>query len=739
MNKKSIVSLVLIFLCISAISNVLMAQNVVNGVMQGSPRTFMKLPQSYNSTTDWAKPSYGSSYSNPTASTGVTGWGTDNHSHAFITRNANGTIPTDCAACYQSGSTYIHLEKMPLSWNTPDFTDGQMHYEDTVIQVGCDRTQGTKSQQMEYKFIPDENNPVLLVNYMLVMENKESGHGYPGSSITNPTVTIEVQNANTGQLLNLGYYPSDYVANGNEATGAPNTNWPYARYLFIAPGSGTGTSTTLTPSAFTLAPFVCPRTQACNVSSDAPTSVCYDFNTVAFNLTEQAATHTPVKFIIKVQACSASAHWAYIYYTAKMAPGKLEVNACGENDIEIKVPYGFDPNTYEWYSGNSAATATYDNFLNTGNAYRKVINRNATNLKPYYRCEMFSKTGVPFVYEANLQIYSTEAKATFEQIADECHNTFRISDSSVVATLVPNTVAGGYDSTRFENWNRRWRIYDQQGNLLHQDVAQREYTYRFPDDVTGGAKLWLEVSDPDGACGLDTVEYDLEFDPAFVESVQTVDTIITCEENLPVIFDPAYFGDQHTWHDAGTRQVVYEGIRWNGCDSTVNVAVIVQKPQITVQASEDFCDEFVTTLSVNSNVDVVEYLWSTDENTPTISVNEPGTYAVTITDEGGCTAENEIIVPACKPFVNLPTAITPSNQDGLNDCVEVLQRSLIESLEFTVYSRSGEVVYSTTDKYFCWDGRVNGKLYPGTVYNWVLQVKDYDGYKTMFKGSITVL
>jgi len=738
MNRKCIASAAFFLICSLLAVTVTQAQPVVNGVLQGSPSTFMLLPQNPTNN-DWVKPAYGSGYSNPGGTQGIYGWGSTNYSHKFITRNANGTIPTDCAACFQSGSTYIHPEKLPLSWDTPNFTDGQLHYEDTVIQIGCDQSQGRKSQQMEYKFIPNVDKPVLLVNYMLVMENKTASHGYEGSSITNPTITIEVQNANTGQLLSLGYYPNDYIANGNAATGAPNNNWPYARYKFVAPGSGTGSSATVTPSAFTLAPYECPRAQACNVNSDVPTSVYYDYNTVAFNLSAQAAANTPVKFVIKVQACSASAHWAYVYYTAKMVSGKLEVNACGNDDIVMRVPYGFDPNTYEWYSGNDAASATYDNYLNTGEVYQKIINRNTTSLKPYYRCQMYSKTGVPFTYEANLKIYNTESEILYEQIVDDCHYAFHFEDISNVSTLTPNTVAGGYDTTRFDNWNRRWRIYDLQGNMIHEAQNTTEFDFRFPDNVTDGAKIWLEVSDPDGACGPDTMEYDLEFDPAYVEAVQTTDTIITCEEHLPVIFDPGTFGDQHTWHDAGTRQVVYEGVRWNGCDSTVHVTLIVQKPQITLQSSVDFCDEFVTTLSVNSNVNVETYLWSTDETTPTISVNAPGTYSVTITDEGSCTAENEIIVPACKPFVNLPTAITPSNHDGLNDCVEVVQRNLIESLEFTVYSRTGEVVYSTTDKYFCWDGRVNGKLYPGTIYNWVLNVKDYDGYKTAYKGSITVL
>lgn len=746
MNHKSL-SLVICIAFAIAFHSMCYAQNVVNGVYQGSPRSFMYLPASPNPSgtgaTDWVKPSYGSSYSNPSATMGIYGANTNNHSHAFIKRNANGTVPTDCNACYLiGGSNYGYLNTLPLSWNTPDFSDGQLHYEDTVIQIGCDQAQGRKSQQMEYKFVPDTNNPVLLVNYMLVMENKLSGHGYPGSSIVNPTITMEVVNANTDQLLNLGYYPTDYVQNGNNGTGGPNNNWPYARYKFIAPGSQTGDNSTVTPSAFNLPPIDCPQAHACNCSSDAPSVVSYDYVTVAYRLTEQAQTHTPVKLRIKVQACDASAHWATIYYTAKMVPGKMVVDACGDNDIVLSVPYGFNANSYEWYSGNDAATAIYDGNLNDlGSVYTKVLNRNTSNLKPYYRCIMESQTGVPFTYEAYLKIYDVKAICECQQIVDECHYTFTFGDSSRVATLTPNTAQGGYDTTRFTQWNRRWRIYDNEGTLLHTNNSDRTFTYRFPDDVSDSVLVWLEVSDPNGACGPDTMQYKVFLNPDFIQPVSSTDTIITCEEHLPVIFDQATFGDLYTWHDAGTRDVKYEGVRWNGCDSTVRVTLIVQKPLASVSQGDDFCDAFSTLLTAESNVDIMEYSWSTNENTPSITVTTPGTYTVTITDEGGCVATASVSIPACKPFINLPNTITPSDHNGLNDCVEVIQRNLVKSLEFSVFNRNGELVYSTTDKEFCWDGRdmKNNKLFVNVTYNYILKIIDYDGYATMYKGSITVL
>ena len=75
----------------------------------------------------------------------------------------------------------------------------------------------------------------------------------------------------------------------------------------------------------------------------------------------------------------------------------------------------------------------------------------------------------------------------------------------------------------------------------------------------------------------------------------------------------------------------------------------------------------------------------------------------------------------------------------MNDCIEVIQRDLLESLEFTVYTRSGELVYRTTDKNFCWDGRIDGKLYTNVTYVYVLKTVDYNGQSSMFKGSLLVL
>ena len=239
-------------------------------------------------------------------------------------------------------------------------------------------------------------------------------------------------------------------------------------------------------------------------------------------------------------------------------------------------------------------------------------------------------------------------------------------------------------------------------------------------------------------------------DTSYLQAGAGKATIITCEERI--VYDPATFGDLYTWTSPGTRTVTYTGASWNGCDSLVKVTYIMQQPKVNaVIPSVEYCDEFSTTLSVDATVVPDAYRWSyyyqsdttfeegVDNTTPTITVTRPGTYSVTITDQSGCVASGEVTIDPCEPFINLPSAITPSRPDGLNDCIEVVQRSLLESLEFSVYTRTGELVYYTKDKDFCWDGRINGELYTNVTYVYVLRVKDYNGKSSMFKGTLLVL
>ena len=403
---------------------------------------------------------------------------TTNYSHKMIIWSGAGAVPEDCVACY--GPSYNnHLPVFPLAWNSNEYpANSGFHYEDTVIQLGSKGSQGKKSQRIEYLFVPDTINPVLLFNFMTVFENKVTGsHDYCGNS----RVRIEVLNGNTNQPLNLGYYPNDYITNYNNGVNPnlhqgiasyDNPDWLYSRYYIIVEGSGQGSSGTptsgchrdgwgdkymMTPSVFTRVPYACPRENACNsISSDVQNALIYDYTTVAFNLTEQARQHIPVRLVITNRACWYSAHWAYLYYTAKMVPGKISAHQMSMDTMELSVPWGFDANSYNWKHGLNKDTCLN---LNTPNhAYKLKIPYD--DLQPYYRCEMVSETGVPFVYEINPKVVRLNIDFTSTQSDSDQVSIFRFTDMSNMLQITPPYTSGNIfvpaDTVMEPVQNLRW-------------------------------------------------------------------------------------------------------------------------------------------------------------------------------------------------------------------------------------------------------------------------------------------
>ncbi len=795
MTRNRIRNLLMVVLSLIGLSTT----HAQTGVYNGSPTSFMHLHDNLN----WVQLKYSTSYTaNPSTngSVGLTSTtdGSGYHSHAYVTANANGTSGTDCASCFEavpgSGNYNRNLNIMASAW------DGSGGIVDTVIQLGdrwgtgTSSAHGHKCQSITYAFKPDTNNPVLLVQYAQALQNASHNTYY------NPRIEIKLTDAN-GTLLQLPsygnccYYPNDYYtnysysgnysnytisatvngnfgphgiwdANYNDNAGyVGNTNWPYSRYVFAALGNGDGSNTSFTHSDMTPC-FVDPdfESNACPYASQ-PSGCCYrqsnvdiisyPYTIVAFNLTQQARNGETVKLVITKLGCQATFHWAEMYYTAKMVPGKIEGNVCNsDTNLVFDVPWGFK--TYEWFGGfNSTTKLPLSDF---SGSQTMTVNRTTEQVYPYYCCIMQSYTGVPFLYEANLVMYDLQARGYWEQYVGDCSYNVRFCDTSMVCQMVPevvnNVLTGEYERTYMNSWQRNWLYKDENGGVHLLDGGHPNdscFNYTFQNvDGNSVVQVGLAIWDNNGTCYSDTLWMDITFDETMVTPGEATDTITTCEETI--VYDAATFGNTYTWNSPGTRPVVYTGASWNGCDSTVKVTYILQKPRInSILTSDEYCDEFYTTLSVDANVDVETYQWSyqyngdttfndgVDPNAAEITITKPGVYTVKIIDEGGCEATSEITIDACKPFINLPNAITPSNYDGLNDCVEVVQRDLLQTLEFSVYNRNGELVYYTTDKNFCWDGRVKGRLITNVTYNWRLVVLDYNGANTMYKGSIVVL
>lgn len=116
------------------------------------------------------------------------------------------------------------------------------------------------------------------------------------------------------------------------------------------------------------------------------------------------------------------------------------------------------------------------------------------------------------------------------------------------------------------------------------------------------------------------------------------------------------------------------------------------------------------------------------------------TVRYTVTDQYGCTstASKPInIYASC--IIDVPNAFTP-NGDGKNDMLYPLNAVKATNLDFKIYNRWGQLLYSTIDWKRGWDGTFSGELQQPGMYVWVLSYDDRDSKKHFFrKGTVMLM
>jgi gliding motility-associated-like protein len=113
------------------------------------------------------------------------------------------------------------------------------------------------------------------------------------------------------------------------------------------------------------------------------------------------------------------------------------------------------------------------------------------------------------------------------------------------------------------------------------------------------------------------------------------------------------------------------------------------------------------------------------------------TYTLTV-NSGGCIGIDTvtIFVEIKCGEVFVPTAFSP-NDDGQNDVLYVYG-NCIEDMEFVIFDRWGEKVFSSSDPGFGWDGTFKGKKMDPAAFAYYLKAT-VDGEEVLQKGSITIV
>ena len=432
------------------------------------------------------------------------------------------------------------------------------------------------------------------------------------------------------------------------------------------------------------------------------TTIWVDWMPIAFDLRNFVGQE--VKLEIIATGCIPGAHYGYGYYTAKCLEGRLKATSC--EGLIVNAPNGF--RDYTWYDNN-------DNEIAWSESYYAQIDTNMT----YVRCVMHSYTGAEIEMDIIITYYDLTSKFEYTQIKDECNYKIQFLNTGIIRIFGDSSVILPVQYTE-------WDFGD--GTPLSTEVNPL-HTYSDP----GTYNVRCVLFDPDNVC-TDTIIQPVIVDADATILAQSKDTVKTCQENLPYVYNADY-----SFPQAGTYQVVFPGASWNGCDSIVDATLIVENPQVVIQQQGDYCDQFSANLIAETEAQGPSFLWNDGSTLGSLVITAPGTYSVTVTDISECVAQDAIVIPACVPYIVLPNSITPSDKNGLNDYFYLPQKNLVDKIELSIFNRYGSMIFHTFDKNFKWTGEVNGKIYINTIYNYVIYITDYNGITTIHKGSITVL
>jgi len=191
--------------------------------------------------------------------------------------------------------------------------------------------------------------------------------------------------------------------------------------------------------------------------------------------------------------------------------------------------------------------------------------------------------------------------------------------------------------------------------------------------------------------------------------------------------------------------------------------VIDEAPAIFVSLPSDTVVEFGSTLKVEfetNSTELVDFSWTVsspevemsclDCMCPIIESVEADFFVeLTARDVNGCKyiTERYWISPIDNSFVDVPTGFSP-NGDNRNDNLWIFGKPGVEIMNFEIFDRWGELIFSEVDfeinedgfsGSFFWDGTFAGDEVDSGVYTWRLKIRKKDGTIKFSEGNVTLL
>jgi gliding motility-associated-like protein len=176
---------------------------------------------------------------------------------------------------------------------------------------------------------------------------------------------------------------------------------------------------------------------------------------------------------------------------------------------------------------------------------------------------------------------------------------------------------------------------------------------------------------------------------------------------------------------------------------------ITSYPPVTlINLTADATVSYGSSIQLNAN-GATYYTWTPNDGTlsnPNINnpiatpVDTTTVYTVYGMNPFGCLDSASLVIRVDDAMLEtLPTAFTP-NGDGLNDVFRLAPKMKFQKLvQFNVFNRWGQIIFSTSDADKGWDGTFNGTPQDFGVYHYEVIVAHPDGTNKVYKGDVTLI
>jgi gliding motility-associated-like protein len=190
-----------------------------------------------------------------------------------------------------------------------------------------------------------------------------------------------------------------------------------------------------------------------------------------------------------------------------------------------------------------------------------------------------------------------------------------------------------------------------------------------------------------------------------------------------------------------------------GCTETVD-ATVVQPPELIVDAGPDQFIQLGYSAQIRAVASEapVTWQWSPADSLTCSDCSDPvafpvntTTYIVTVVNQDGCPATDEIVIRVIKDRpIYIPNAFSP-NGDGMNDGFTIFGGPAARQIKtIKIFSRWGELVFEARniplgEEMLGWDGTFLGRTVNPGVFVFFVEVEFIDGEVVLYKGDVTVV